>query len=82
MSRTACEGAPEHLIPQVLGLSAEANLRPKLRFLATSVPLSPRELLLAIQRAPLVLGSSLEKVRGGRTLPGHALPHLAVSFLT
>lgn len=47
--------------PSVLGLSVEANLRPKLAFLAEALGSSPAELRVHIARCPLVLGTSLEK---------------------
>ena len=47
-------------MPQVLGISAESNLRPKLRFLGDALGLDSVELRHAIERDPIALGSGLE----------------------
>ena len=46
---------------QVLGLSSESNLRPKLAFLRSNLGLSELELRTALLREPAVLGTSLER---------------------
>jgi mTERF domain-containing protein len=48
-------------LPSVLGLSIDANVRPKLEFLSAALGLSKDELREALCREPAVLGASLDK---------------------